>query len=118
MKRDLDLIRAILLAIEQDPGRYSDPEVQGATEDELRGHVELLVDAGLVTPRPATPANKYLFAGHRLTWAGHEFLSTAREEKRWALAKKTGELAGGISFEVLTSVLSKLAAAAVGLPPS
>lgn len=116
MKRDLDLIRAILLAIELDPARYSNPTMPGATESELRGHLELLIDAGLVVASAAAFATAaWRIDSYRLTWAGHEFLESAREQKRWVAAKKTIELAGGASFQVLTAVLAKLAAQAVGI---
>lgn len=116
MKRDLDLLRALLLSLEQSPDRYSRPQIPGATTDEIWGHLELLIDARLVVATnshgPATVAHPL-----RLTWAGHEFLDSARQDKRWLAAKKAAEVAGGISFQVLAELLAKYAAQAVGLPP-
>jgi len=89
MKRDLQLIKEILLYVEEhteeaaapigriDPaGEYSQPQIAG--------HVQLLIDAGFVDGkihRTHTSGSSYLVS--RLTWSGSEFLDDARDERVW-----------------------------------
>ena len=114
MKRDMDLIRALLKALAESASQYAVPQVPGATEEQIWAHLNLLRDAGLVefhhSGSMATSMGDY-----RITWAGHDFLQNAGPESRWAAAKKRLELAGGAGFEVLKAVLAELAARAVGV---
>jgi hypothetical protein len=99
MKRDMDLFRAVLLAIEEQPfvgsGYTAKPTVAGFSEEEICYHAQLAQDAGFIeaTFLPRTTQ----FMVKRLTFAGHEFLDAAREDTLWNKAKeillsKTGTL--------------------------
>ncbi len=78
MKRDMDLIREILLEIESwkpgSPGKTI--ALQGRPYDEVKDHVLLLLDAGLIELQPNV--DRGLLIVSRLTWAGHEFLEATR----------------------------------------
>ena len=51
-----------------------------------------------------------------LTWAGHDFLDSARDEGRWAQAKeRLGASFDSVSFTVLKELLEQLARGALGL---
>ena len=89
MKRDMDVVRQILLEIEEtgecDYGK-ADRKYLGGTEptpDEIREkevkqyHFQLLVDAGFIR----TLSNKWWVEG--LSWEAHDFLDAIREESRW-----------------------------------
>ena len=84
MKRDLDLLRYILLVTE-DPKMASTAAVAGHTSDDLGYHNHLLIEAGLARGVDVTnlgsPAPQGLITG--LTWAGHEFVEIARDDARW-----------------------------------
>ena len=109
MKRDMDLVREILLKVEA-----TAPDVLGATVEidrrskaEVCGHVELLVDAGLVDARIA--ARQQHFVIFRMTWAGHEFLDSARNESIWRRAKTLAiEKGCGLSMLALQLALTEL----------
>ena len=88
MRRDIELIREVLLSLEQD--RFSKPTDLQA-QKELDYHVRLLEDAGLVTSVTWGAARHGFPIVHhidRLTWAGHEFLDLSRDESIWSDAKQ------------------------------
>jgi hypothetical protein len=111
MKRDVDLIRQLLLDIERQ-GPECPPDVlrNGAApevEERIRHHVRLLVDAGLAKETNRTSAGQPCV---RLTNAGHEFLDLCRDDDRWREAKWIVlEHTGGLSLSVLRAVLTKWA---------
>lgn len=112
MKRDMDLCRKILLAIEGD--RF------GAFHKEndhsmVSYHTWLLIDAGLVEGKAinfSSKTGKYPTGAvpEGLTWAGHDFLDAARNDTHWNRAKDVVIGAtGGLSIELLKVVLKELA---------
>ncbi len=84
MKRDLNLVREILFAVERDEGLEALSAQRGQAL--VAGHVAILKDAGLVeakifeTDLLSVPRAAHII---RLTWAGHEFLDNARDNKVW-----------------------------------
>ncbi len=111
MKRDVDLIRQLLFDIERQGAECPlDSLRNGAapeTDERLRYHVRLLVDAGLAQQAEHGPAGQMCV---RLTNAGHELLDLCRSEPRWREAKWiVQEQTGGLSLSVLRAVLTKWA---------
>lgn len=120
MKRDLDLIRTILMALEDAPTGWA-PELKlnGYTDAQVGYHAYLVMDAGLARGSDVTTAGsegpEALLSS--LTWEGHEFVEAARDESRWQRAKgMVAEKGGGISLDVLKALLISLAKSALGLP--
>jgi hypothetical protein len=120
MKRDLELVRAILLWIESRDGTpdAAIPTIDGYSEIQVGHHVYLLVQAGLVegidlgTLGGSLPVS----APNCLTWSGHEFLDASRDEFLWGDAKKRLLTAGGVSFAVLLEWLKVQLRVKLGLP--
>ena len=108
MKRDMDLVRCILVEMEKRP--YSLPRtvklsVEGYSDEEITYHTTLLIEAGFI----AGSALHGKWYPDRLTWMGHEFLDASRDENRWKKAKKIMmDKAGGVSFEVVKQLLIQL----------
>lgn len=111
MKRDMDLARKILLAIEQ----YKDPwgpqeslKIEGYSDQDVSYHIKLLAQAGLIEAQDVSsmgPDGFCWFPGS-LTWEGHEFIEAARDESRWDKTKKVvAEKGGGLVFEILKEAL-------------
>jgi len=119
LKRDMDLARRILLDIEacgECTGKgWLELKYDDWTPNEVSYHITLLHEAGLIeiqNQRHLDAANHV--KPKRLTWAGHEFLDNARDETRWQKAKKIViEKAGGLSFDLLKGVVTKLATDAI-----
>jgi hypothetical protein len=105
MKRDMDLIREILLQLEEHSYLDSIPNYK---PEEIAYHVSLLEDAGLVTQEIYHNLflNDSMLEGIRITWAGHEFLDASRNTSLWEKAKKVAlDKTGALSFEVLKAIL-------------
>lgn len=119
MKRDLDLCRAILFAIEQHASSLAPAvEIPGYSREQIEYHEQLLADAGLViyaTSTSPVPVVVFLQGLIRMTWAGHDFLDAARQPARWQKAKAMAESAGGVTFEVLKAILARLVTSQLGL---
>lgn len=114
MKRDMDLIREILLRLEQ---HYLD-EIEGHSAKEIAYHVSLLEGAGLVTQDIYSNLflNDSMLEGIRITWAGHEFLDASRSVSIWEKAKNIAiEKTGALSFEVLKAILVQLGKDAINI---
>lgn len=109
MKRDMDLIRRIVLAVEELPHQQTLNGLEGITQDDFSLHVEWLEEAGLIkaTIQPMYSGPSIVFA-HRLTWDGCEFASSVRSDTLWKKAKSTVlKPAGSFTFTLLKDWLSK-----------
>jgi len=114
MKRDMDLIREILLKIESynedDP--ITDLNIQKYNKEEIGYNVYLIKNAGLIEGKIFFRSETIQPAGYaifRMTWAGHDFLDACRDEDRWnqakVIIKKLGE---GVTFDVVKHILVRL----------
>lgn len=112
MKRDLDLARQLLADIESHGADCAvntlRPGLAGEADEQVRYHVRLLIDAGLVKE---TERSAGAVPCVRLTHAGHELLELSQSESRWREAKwVVSERTGGLSLTVVKAVLTKWAA--------
>jgi hypothetical protein len=85
MKRDMELVREVLLKVEEIPfdGAFHDIAVDGRSPNEIAYQVMLLHEAGLVEAMDLGVGWKPV----RLTYSGHEFLDAARNDSIWEKAK-------------------------------
>jgi hypothetical protein len=86
MKRDLDLIRSLLLNVESD-GEHAVPA--GHTNEEVADHVQQLIEEGLVEgvvvrDREGVPSGAAIV---RLTSKGHDFVDATRNPSFWIKTK-------------------------------
>lgn len=109
MKRDMDLIRQILLELEEAPytGGWANLEIEKGLDDDVYAyHVQLLHEAGLIEAQDLSTLDGVAWKPKRLTWEGHEFLEAARESSRWEKAKDVMQKeGGGLVLSVLKEVL-------------
>jgi hypothetical protein len=116
MKRDMNLIRLVLLDTE---GEEPKPDLSAYSEQQLVYHSALLIEAGLVhgaigPDSDGQPASTMI---SRLTWHGHEFLDAARNETIWKKAGEQIEKSGvDVTFSLLVEILKQLLKQALGLP--
>jgi hypothetical protein len=89
MQRDMNLIRAVLIAVEQlpDDDKFYDISVEGHTEPEISNHVRLLDEAGFVEAQDLTTIDHVCWKPMRLTYQGHEFLGGIRSDTVWEKTK-------------------------------
>ena len=118
MKRDMDLVRRILLKIEESPtGRAPrEVEIEGYTAQQIKYHIFIMIEGGLVegvrTQHLQSPGPEAMAT--RLTWEGHEFLDAARQDNRWEEAKSVIKAVGGATIDVWKDVLVRLLLNAIG----
>lgn len=120
MKRDLDLIRKIVLAIEALPTGYllDQLKIEGYTSEQIGYHSYLIVDSGLAEGRDITTSedsspNWWI---NNLTSAGHDFADAVRNETVWN--KATGiikDKAAGVTLDILKQVLASVIKSTLGL---
>lgn len=119
MKRDMDLIRELLLRIEaRETVKFGRVELpyDDYEEEQIYYHVRLLHEAGYIHAVNCSTGTAFCWEPIDLTWQGHEFLDNARNEEFWEKAKQTViDKSGTVSFDILKSVLSKMAMSAMGL---
>ena len=114
MKRDMDLIKDILLkaeAISSEYFRSHEIEDIKKKKEEIEYQIKIMCDAGFLEPiaRPSvSPKRTEDILGYRITWFGHDFLDACRDEARWKQAKDIGAKIGGFTLEVLKQVLTQI----------
>lgn len=117
MKRDMDLVRAILLTLEAQGIATFEKESSvlyrlstqfpALVQNEIRliDHFRLLEEGGFITSDHDDPHDELFIENSRLTWQGHELLADIRDEGMW---KKIKERAGENSLAVLKHVAVEL----------
>ncbi len=118
MKRDMNLVREILLFVEGCT-QYGGPgvvEIAGREPADVEYHVKLLHQAGLL--EVMGPGSIY-GAGWTvlgLTWEGHEFIDAARSATTWRKALEMFQTAGvGAAKELLLPLLLSLGKQQLGI---
>jgi hypothetical protein len=105
MKRDMDLVREILLQIEAaiEPPRMSDLELTKIDEQHVQRvayHMQMLVDEiGFVRGIDASSMDGPDWINLELTWSGNEFLDAIRDPEVWRRTKEGAKKVGGVSIE-------------------
>lgn len=117
MKRDFDLIRAIMLDIEKLPpalrqdDNYHFEHPEYTDNDEIGYALGLLVDRGFVS---AKIDNVIGIESHgsfyevSLTFEGHDFLDSIRDDEIWRHTKDGLEKAGGSTFDLIKELAKEL----------
>lgn len=110
MKRDLDLVRKIIVALENKANDYDldQPEIKGSSRELISYHIGLLAQAGYLEAIDFPGNDRHNWFAKTLTWEGHEFADLLRSESLWNQAKeKIGQAAGTITLEALKFVLTE-----------
>jgi hypothetical protein len=118
MKRDFDLIREILLKIEEKESAtgWIDLYIEGYTQEQISYHVKLLAEADFLDARDASTHDGICWKPISLTWQGHDFLDAARDAKIWKKAKSTlTSKIQSFTFEVLKGLLVEYSKQAIGI---
>jgi hypothetical protein len=118
MKRDWDAIRDILLAVEARE-TDNDPLIfeTSYTDQKIVYHLELLIEANLINGERVTLGlGPESFHIKRLSWDGHQFLDSIRDNGIWSKTKKkVTESGAGVTFEILKTVAISVAKDALGI---
>ncbi len=118
MKRDMDLIRRLLLeteTLDRDGDMfkrtYAGSWFDDVDDDVFYYHVELLDEAGYIhSVSPPVGDNKSVFFPFSLTWKGHEFLDSIRDSNSWEKVKNSlGKNLSTVPVTVLATVTAEMA---------
>jgi len=104
MKRDMELVREILLAIEtsdESPLGWIEISLPGYSQEDVSYNVELLAEAGFIEAQDLSSMDGHEWHPKRLTWKGHEFLDSIRDPEIWRRTKEAAKKAGGWGIEML-----------------
>lgn len=107
MKRDLDLVRTILLAVEALP---PDPPLEflhipNCDDEVVMHHLTMMADAELVTVENTTTLAQLEIYPTGLTWKGADVLDAVREDKQWRQAKAYASQVGATTFNAFVSAV-------------
>ncbi|MEO0738524.1 MAG: DUF2513 domain-containing protein [Cyanobacteria bacterium J06649_12] len=124
MNRDPELIREILLRVEElSIGQFlANIEIDGYGSDVIGEHVRLLQEAGFIDAQLSKASSSMgvtIVAGYainRLLNDGHDFIENAKNDTVWKKAREqVAEKTGDVSLGVLKAVLAKTAMQILGL---
>ena len=122
MKRDIDLIRKLLIYLEDKPDdkMVKELELDGYDKSNIMYHFILMDQAGLIRCErevsSSTSDRVIMVYPFGLSWQGHELLEASRNETMWKKAKSILLTeSGAISVDVLKSLLVSMAKESVGL---
>ena len=106
MRRDMDVIREVLLEVESYSGnRFL---MYDRSDDEVKAyHAMLLKEEGYIKGSGALGGT---VLAHRLTWEGHELLDNIRDDGVWSNVKQK---LGGVSDSASLEIVKTIAALAV-----
>ena len=106
MKRNMDVIRLLLLQLEGDEKATDD--LKTYDEPTVVYNAALIVDAGLVEGAVARGGDNSPIgvAMNHMTWSGHDFLDAARDDNLWKKAKQNVmKPAASYTFEIVKAYL-------------
>ena len=106
MKRNMDLVRLLLLRIEEEStsALRNVPEMDGFDAETVVHHVALMIQAGLLIAIDASTMQERDYLQIELTWQGHEFLETVRDPEVWTKTKEGAAKVGSWSIGVLAEI--------------
>ncbi|MDT3722920.1 DUF2513 domain-containing protein [Pseudomonas oryzihabitans] len=107
MRRDMDLIRQLMLKLEEvndEPSailhfEFDELSIEGFTTNQVEYHLDLLVESGLIDQGGHGFLDGFMF--RRLTWEGHDFVDSVRDDEVWRKTRQGATAAGGFTLDLL-----------------
>ena len=118
MKRNLDLIRTLLLEIEahNDPTDTMRVRGDGYSALDVQYHLKLLRDAGLIVAVDHSSGSTLDYRPKSVTWHGHEYLDAVRSDTIWRQVQaKLKDMSMDAPLSVIQQLAIKLVSAQLGL---
>ncbi len=119
MKRNMDLIRELLLAIEKqhEYGPIYGLTVPGYSTNEIAYHCQLLYEHGFIDSYDNLSGDEEVqdIAVGGLTWEGADYLETVRDISRWGKVKTTMKEKGiPLTVDFVKETVNAMVAAIIG----
>jgi len=113
----MDLVRRILLAVEEKPSTTAIENLPGFDRETVIYHTRIMIDAGIIDGDYIPVSSQTdpgkgefiisLISG--LSWDGHEFIDATRNQTIWNRTKALlAEKGGGWTFEILKEVAASI----------
>lgn len=120
MKRDLELIRKIILAVDDQEHGYvlDNLKIENYSDEQIGYHSYLIIDEGLAAGFDQTEGGDKSpsWRINNLTSAGHDFADAARSDTIWNKAAGiVKDKAGTITIATMTELLVSLTKRALGI---
>ena len=125
MRRNMDLIRQLLLGLEGETSTQYEFDMEGIDDLEKWYNIDLLVQANLIrgveVRWSADGTGPYVQTKGlvALTWEGHDFLNAVRDDSIWLQASEKAKAGGldmqSLTFEVVKSLCVSAAKHVLGL---
>lgn len=111
LKRDMELVRKLFFMIEnQEDDRRELVVPKEYDKDVVAYHLKILDQAGYVESNITYASNSVLWMSATLTWEGHEFLDSIKNDNIWRKTKEgikeKGFELGNVPFEILKEFAS------------
>ena len=104
MRRDMDLVRLLLLRAEGEQA----VDLLPYSEEQVNYHESMLYREGFIKGVPILGGSRIL--APELVWKGHDFLDDIRDDRIWqATMKQVGQQVGSASLEVIKAVAASIA---------
>lgn len=117
MRRDMELVRQILLRVRQAEGDLDSEaiRVDGFSPSQVGRHCKWMAQAGLleVVDRRNLASTYPVYCVLDLTWEGHDLAELLLDEERWRKTRSVLKTAGSWAMGSLTQAASQLAMRAV-----
>ena len=119
MRRDMDLVRRILIAMEESDDGIVDGEALVSDAHDLRSvahHFEIMQQAEFLSATVCDTVSGEVVSAFAdgLTWKGHDFLASVRSDRVWAKIKLAlTKSIGSASLDTIKSVGVKIGTAAL-----
>ena len=119
MKRDMDLVRRILLELRQKDiqSGWTDIELKDVEPIVVSYHIKIMEQGGLIEAYDDSSMHSdFEWKPLQITWDGHDFLDAASNQSIWNQAKgRIAELGGAVSSDVFRLLLKTLVKQKLGL---
>jgi len=125
MKRDMNLIRELLLQLEESKAEVyvSNLEVAGYSDEEIAYNAYMMIDGGLAEGKQSKETNQMgdsrpvAVTLTNLTWEGHEFFDSIKNDTVWNnTLNYLKEKGGNIPFTLIPPIAALFAKQYFNLP--
>jgi len=118
MKRDLRLVKEVLVAVEESVSQIHSTslKIEGFSESQIFYHIHILINGGFLEGQNTSSKSGQRYSFLNLTWEGHEFLTAINNKSGWdAINKEVKRQGTSLPFSVVKAIAVEALKGAVGL---
>lgn len=117
MRLNQECVRSVLLTLEEintpvRPTMLNDlldsPGLTDYSEDDVIYTVQTLIYANFIDAKPLRTFDSIDYMIYSITWEGHQFLDTIRDEKVWRETKNVAKTFTSASLEILSKIATEV----------